>query len=495
MRQDPVDQAGSGRLWASFVFAGSLGMLLPACGNTGTGQNGSPPTGGSAQGGGTATTAGGAGAGGTTGTSQLPGLGGVTGSGGVTASAGTTSTGGRAGTGGAAGSGGVTSTGSPTSSGGVTRTGGVTGIGGASAGSGGVTGPGGAAAGTTGMRGLTPQQIVKEMHLGWNLGNTFDASPNETSWGNPQTTQAMIQAVAKAGFKTMRIPVTWTDHIGAAPNYTIASAWMDMVEQVVKWTLDAGMYAIVNTHHDADLQWILLTAAAQPQVTAEVTAVWTQIATRFKSYSDYLIYECFNEPHGSVNSFSGGNAEQQTALNAYLVACVTVIRGSGGNNGSRQIMIQPHGASPVQTGIQAMLKASIINDPNLIISLHTYYPTGFSMNASPNTWGTTAADYTAMSASLDQILGWLPNRAIVIGEWGSISKNDLTSRERHAKAYAQDVTKRSMCPIWWDNGGSDFGLLNRKANPPSWTFQTVVTNLVAGATAGAAPGAVEATLP
>jgi endoglucanase len=307
----------------------------------------------------------------------------------------------------------------------------------------------------------------------------------------------MIQAVHDAGFKTMRIPVTWTNHIGASPNYTIDSAWMDKVEQVVKWVLAAGMYAIVNTHHDADEQWILLTdtnsstlsAATQTQVTSEITAVWTQIATRLKNYSDYLIFETFNEPHGSVNPYNGGNAAEQAVLNAYIAAAFAAIRGTGGNNALRQIMIQPHGASPVEAGIKAM---AIPNDPNIIISIHTYYPTGFSMNGSPATWGTAAKDYTDMSASLDQLLGWLPGRAIVIGEWGSVSAAQLASREKHAKAYAQDVTKRGMCPVTWDNGASDFGLLNRETNPPSWTYPTIVANLLAGATAGSAPGAADA---
>src|SRR5579884_3516253 len=106
---------------------------------------------------------------------------------------------------------------------------------------------------------LTPQQMVQAMMPGWNLGNTFDAQPNETSWGNPEPTQAMIQAVHAAGFNTMRIPVTWTDHIGSAPAYTIDSAWMAKVQQVATWADQAGMYAIVNTHHDADLEWVLLT--------------------------------------------------------------------------------------------------------------------------------------------------------------------------------------------------------------------------------------------
>ena len=34
------------------------------------------------------------------------------------------------------------------------------------------------------MRGWTPKQYVKDMLVGWNLGNTMDASGGETGWGN-----------------------------------------------------------------------------------------------------------------------------------------------------------------------------------------------------------------------------------------------------------------------------------------------------------------------
>jgi len=337
---------------------------------------------------------------------------------------------------------------------------------------------------------------------GWNLGNTFDAQPNETSWGNPEPTQAMIQAVHAAGFNTMRIPVTWTDHIGSAPAYTIDSAWMAKVQQVATWADQAGMYAIVNTHHDADLEWVLLTdpgtgttslsAANQAQVTAEVTAVWTQIADAFKSYGDQLIFECFNEPHGNVSPYSGGDAAEQAILNSYLAACVNAIRGTGGNNATRYVMIQPIGASPVQSAVNALVVPN--DDPNILISLHTYYPVGFSLNASPTTWGTTAADYTSMSASLDQIRSWLPTQAVIIGEWGSVSGDQLSSRVAHAGAYAQDVTKAGMCPVWWDDGGN-FGLLDRKASPLAWSYPTIVSALLSGVKAGAAPGATYAPFP
>jgi endoglucanase len=340
--------------------------------------------------------------------------------------------------------------------------------------------------------------MVKAMSPGWNLGNTFDADPKETSWGNPETTQAMIQTVKAAGFNTMRIPVTWTDHIGAGPDYTIDPAWMAKVQQVATWANAAGMYAIVNTHHDADGQWILfndpgsqtLSADKQAQITAEISAVWTQIANAFQSYGDHLIFECFNEPHGDVNGYGGGDASARAILNSYLEACMGAIRGTDGNNARRYVMVQGLGAAAAEVSTKSVVIPN--NDPDILFSVHNYFPWAFA-SGSTTTWGNGASDYSDLSGSVEQILSWLPpSEGIVMGEWGSISADDLSSRVAHAGAYAQDITKAGMCPIWWDDGG-DFVLLNRQSNPPSWQYPTILSALMTGYQAGAAPGATYAT--
>jgi endoglucanase len=350
------------------------------------------------------------------------------------------------------------------------------------------------------LGGLTPHQMVKAMGLGWNLGNTFDANPDETSWGNPETTQAIVQAVQAAGFTTMRIPVTWTDHIGPGPAYTIDPAWMAKVKQVATWANDAGMYAIVNIHHDSDGQWILfndpgsntLSAANQAQINAEISAVWTQIAMAFRSYGDHLIFECFNEPHGDVNGYGGGDAASQAVLNTYLASCMNAIRGTGGNNANRYVMVQGVGAAAAQVSVQAVVIPN--DDPNTLFSVHSYFPWAFA-SGSTTTWGGAASDYTDMSDNVQQITTWLPpTTGIVMGEWGSINADDLSSRVAHAAAYAQDITVAGMSPVWWDDGGM-FVLLNRNSNPPSWQYPTILSALVSGYKAGAAPGATYATHP
>jgi endoglucanase len=327
------------------------------------------------------------------------------------------------------------------------------------------------------------------MAPGWNLGNSFDGAPEVTSWGNPAPNQTLINAVYAAGFRTMRIPVTWTDHLGAGPTYTIDSTWMSQVVQTAQWAVDAGFYAFVNTHHDADGEWVSFPAseADDTTVAAEVTAVWTQIATAFKDMSCNLMFECFNEPHSAAGASS---TVEQAELNTYLENCVNAIRGTGGNNATRIIMIQPIGASPDQSGIQAMLQATISSDPYLMISQHTYEPTNFGLSTSPYAWG-SASDYTSMEQSVQQIRSWLPTQAVVIGEWGSESAQATTNRAAHALAYSQDTTTDGMVPVWWDNGGS-YAIFNRTTG--AVTYPTIVDGIIQGAKTGEATPDTWATL-
>ena len=64
---------------------------------------------------------------------------------------------------------------------------------------------------------ITGEELMQEMKIGWNLGNTFDAPDGETSWGNPLTTPELLQAVKALGFNTIRIPISWGKHVSPAP--------------------------------------------------------------------------------------------------------------------------------------------------------------------------------------------------------------------------------------------------------------------------------------
>jgi endoglucanase len=337
------------------------------------------------------------------------------------------------------------------------------------------------------MRNLSRAQYVNNMFAGWNLGNTMDAN-TETGWGQPVTTQAMIDAVHKQGFKTMREPVTWNGHFGGSPTYTIDATWMARVAAIANYALNDSMYVIINTHHDG---WYNLSSTS-PTVQAEVVAIWTQIANAFKSYSDYVSFEIFNEPNaGATNQYGGGSDANRAALAAYQTAAIAAIRATGGNNATRMCIVQGISASP----IQASTLTIPIPDVNTMVSTHTYDPVGFSLSGS-GTWGSTA-DSQSIVKNLTNLMSWLSTKGkvVVLGEWGNTAADQLPSRVKHAYYYAQQVRVHGGVPIWWDNnsfsGADGFGLLTRKAVPPTWGFPTVAQALIDGATSGSFPSEIE----
>jgi endoglucanase len=337
------------------------------------------------------------------------------------------------------------------------------------------------------MRNVSSLELVKEMHLGWNLGNTLDAPDGETKWGNPKTTQAMMDAVKAAGFNTVRIPVTWQKHMGGAPEYLVDPVWMDRVEEVTNYVLSTGMYAIVNTHHD---EWVsVMPTADQAAITDQLVKLWTQIATRFKNYDEQLVFETLNEPRTKDNTeWTGGTPAARAIINAYNLSAVNAIRGTGGNNAQRHIMIPTHAANASATSIRDLVIPN--NDPNIIVSLHTYYPYDVSMGTG-TTWGTDV-EKADMIAELERLATALPKkgRAAIIGEWGTTDKGNTAVRVEHARTYAREARARGFCAIWWDNGfagkADGFGILNRKVSPVSWLFPEIRDALVAGASEGAA---------
>ena len=200
-----------------------------------------------------------------------------------------------------------------------------------------------------------------------------------------------------------------------------------------------------------------------------------------------LIFETLNEPRliGESTEWSGGTATARSIINAYNLAIVNKIRGSGGNNALRHIMIPTHAATSMAVAQDALVIPN--NDKKIIISQHTYWPYNFTMNtdaASGATaaWG-TASDKSACDVELDRIYSKFCKNGIpvVVGEWGSIEKSNATVRATHAEYYAGAVRKRGMLPVWWDNGDSKtggFALLNRSAG--SWYFPAIVDGLIKG---------------
>lgn len=310
----------------------------------------------------------------------------------------------------------------------------------------------------TGIRGITALEATAEMAPGINLYNTLDAVGNwvsglatETMWGNPYTTPEMIQSMADRGFKTLRIPVTWHNHMKPAPDYIIDTAWMDRVEEVANYAFDNNMYVIINIHHD-DEQFTP-TYAKQTESTAWVENVWTQIATRFKDYGDYLIFETLNEPRevGSPEEWTGGSAEHREVVNALNLAAVNVIRGSGGNNDERFIMVPQVGAN---TGPAVTDLIIPNNDTNIIVSVHSYDPYWFCLDGNGSgTWG-SPADIASLETNLLTLGKHFSDlgQAVVMGEWGAGDKDNYADRVNHYSVYTNSCKEGGITPIVWMYG-------------------------------------------
>ncbi len=331
------------------------------------------------------------------------------------------------------------------------------------------------------MRNMSSFEIVAEMKAGWNLGNSLDVEgPDETFWGNPVTTRALIDEISDRGFNTVRVPVTWRFHQGPGPNYIVERAWLDRVEEVVNYVRANNMYVIINVHHDDT--WIIPTYENGDAVKNRLSKLWTQIANRFKNYSDYVIFETLNEPRyeNTPEEWTGGTAEGREMVNQYHKAGLDAIRATGGNNSSRQIMISTYAASTLPQALNDLVIPN--NDDKTIISLHSYFPFPFTLGGTDSTWGTDS-DKQQLDIEMDKIkTKFIDNgKAVVLGEWSSGNQNNLSDRLVHASYYAQAAASRGIASIWWDNGNSGVsndGLAIFNRQNMTWPFGEIVDVII-----------------
>src|SRR6185436_8939857 len=241
----------------------------------------------------------------------------------------------------------------------------------------------------------TSSEVLSKLKLGWNLGNSFDAPESETAWGNPAVTPQLLQAVAKAGFNVVRIPVTWALHTGPGPEFAIDPNWLARVAEVVGYAQDAGLYAIINVHHDGadgfqQVEWLTLndstgavTDANNQAVRARFVAVWKQIASYFSGYGEELWFESMNEVH---DGYGNPDPKYFTIINELNQAFVDLVRAGGGNNKQRLLVVPGYNTNidHTLTGFQLPNDAT---PGRLILSVHYYDPYLFALQGKKNTWG------------------------------------------------------------------------------------------------------------
>ena len=367
------------------------------------------------------------------------------------------------------------------------------------------------------LKNADTEAILEDMGLGWNLGNSLDATggsglDTETSWSNPKTTQALIDKVKSLGFNTVRVPVSWGKHVSGS-NYTIDSAWLARVKEVVDYCYKNDMYVILNIHHDTKSSASASGAGYYPRSSAYsssekfVTSVWSQAAEYFKDYDYHLIFETLNEPRLIGSSyewwFNKWNIPSEVkdaigCINKLNQKAVDTIRATGSNNRSRLIMCPGYDASIDGATVSGFkLPTDISGNKNRIaVSVHAYSPYNFAMNIDTSN-GATSTYSSYIKDELKNLFSTLKSNfrdkgiPVVIGEFGSTDKNNTAERVKWATDYTALAKKNNIPCVLWDNNafavynGSSIvlnseyhGYINRKNNTVTSPAKDVIEALM-----------------
>ncbi|MBQ7943336.1 MAG: glycoside hydrolase family 5 protein [Lachnospiraceae bacterium] len=317
---------------------------------------------------------------------------------------------------------------------------------------------------------ISSMELVADMKIGWNLGNTLDATggigiSSEWAWGNPKTTQEMIDAILEQGFNVIRIPVTWDGHFGAAPEYKIHDVWLARVKEVVDYAYNRGAYVILNMHHE---EWHFPSEENKDAASVQLATLWTQIANYFKDYDEHLIFEGLNEPRkkGTAVEWNGGDKEGRDVVNHFAQVFVDTVRATGGNNTLRHLMVTGYAASSDRKALEAIV---LPDDDKLIVSVHAYTPYNFALN----TAGTSSWDIDKDTRDIDTVMNTIQDLflskgiPVIIGEFGAMNKDNEAERVEWVTYYLTKAKEIGVPCIWWDNNaftgnGENFGLLDRR---------------------------------
>jgi len=389
---------------------------------------------------------------------------------------------------------------------------------------------------------MTALEFAVEMGVGWNLGNALDAfsrrRASETAWNNPRIVPEIFHAIREAGFTNVRIPVTWIGHIDDDNDFAVSESWMDRVEEVVNYALDADLYVVINVHHDgnnyfAGGAWLSVeeypdglhpnwfagdgphNPPNQEYIRARFTALWRQIAERFRDYDARLLFEGLNELRELGNYDNPFRPSSIQNLNVLNQIFVDTVRATGGNNALRYLIVGGYNTNASITINNYLVGAFIMPSDTvphrLMLSIHFYDPWNFTLNTNNRRiykWGDELrqirdnnVDTWGNEPHVRRIFERLYNTftaqgiPIYMGEYGVTSKHDVDRVNREYRRYWLEYVTRAMVefnmvPVYWDNGsisgsGENFGLFDRRHAVPR--FEDLVFAIVRAPYAEARP--------
>ena len=349
----------------------------------------------------------------------------------------------------------------------------------------------------------TAASAAKNMGVGWNLGNTLESnsgdvqnmwieagtnrtpSAYENAWGQTDATRALFHMFKEAGFGAIRVPVTWYPHMGTLSltgtfwdkstwtGYDVDPVWMARVKEVVGYVLDEGMYCILNVHHDtgtATTAWLRADGQVYAAVKDRYVSLWTQIATEFRDYGEKLVFESFNEMLDATNTWNYVSAAADAVINQYNADFVATVRATGGNNESRNLILNTYSASPDIRVLQDFQLPGDVKEGHLMAEVHSYAPYHFAFKTDHPKYEFDGDCDREVRSIIDGVGQYLVARGIpcVLGEFGADTGDQAraeTELAKQAACYVSQAAKYNIPCFYW-MGLSD-GKEDRAA--PRWT--------------------------
>lgn len=318
----------------------------------------------------------------------------------------------------------------------------------------------------------TANEIVEKMGMGWNLGNALDSCSykegvivTEESFGNVKTTKDIIDMVKDIGFLSVRIPVSYYNHMDEDGN--IDSLWLSRVKEVVDYVIDNDMYCIINIHHDTGNDgWLTADASNYEANSKKFTNMWTQIASYFKDYDSKLLFEGYNEILNSDKKWSYAGSEAYDTANRLNQDFVNTVRSTGGNNEERYLIVNTYAASAESEVISNFVLPEDTKENRLIVEVHSY------------------AGIDKMSAVIDDIKTRFVDEGIpvIIGETAMSKDNSEEDRILFARLLNTKAKQNKIAMFWWDDGNyskdsteltdiCSYALINR--NLKEWAYEEI----------------------
>ena len=350
----------------------------------------------------------------------------------------------------------------------------------------------------------TAADAVKNMGVGWNLGNTLESNSGdvnnmwiearvsreaegnpglansiyETAWGQADATRELIHMFKEAGFGAIRVPVSWYPHMGTleingnfwnkdkwleSTDYTVNRAWMARVKEVVGYVIDEGLYCILNVHHDtgtASTAWLRADKQVYAAVKDRYVSLWTQIATEFESFGEKLVFESFNEMLDVKNTWNYASKDADDVINTINADFVAAVRATGGNNEKRNLILNTYAASPDRRTLQDFQLPKDVAPGHLMAQVHSYAPYHFAFNPGEGeTWSPQLLfDANAdkeVRGIIDVVGQTLVARGIpcILGEYGTDTREgparDEAELAKQAACYITQAAKYNIPCFYW----------------------------------------------